>query len=500
MCIVRRYQNKILAGGILILAVTLRFSKMIWERDFWYDEAFTGIITRMSWEKMWWMIFHDVHPPLYYYLLKPWASLFDYSVFGFRSFSAVLGVLGVVSIYWVGKKLFNEKVGLLASFFMAISPFAILYSQEARMYSLLGFLIIWWAYFLIKSLKSDKLSDWLWWALFSILCLYTHYLAIFFLVMAGVTFIGYKLVFSRNKKDSLVTKVKNIVTAWKFMGAVLIIGVAFSLWLPAFQQHTSRKGLGWIPVAYIGDIPESLQVFFLGHSPSTMAIAEANKFRELPFAFDGEVPGTLLGNSTVGLVILIILMVGHINLWRKNKWRKEVFVITGLSFGVLIFLILLSQIGKRFYVDRYFTPVAMLIYLLLAMVIGQLRIKWQWIAVVSYVGILLWLRPIVFDSSWGNILSDSTMINEKTTVITDNAFEYTTARFHFGEGRVKLYNQGDPEQDLSMWIVVKPEDHITRLDKYLQKENVVYVGSWGYSWKGFDLQTLKDVGRLKIYK
>jgi uncharacterized membrane protein len=454
----------------------------------------------MSWPEMWWMIFHDVHPPLYYCLLKVWAGLFEYSVFGFRSFSAVFGVLGVISIYWVGKKIFNKRVGLMASFFIAISPFAILYSQEARMYSLLGFLIIWWAYFFMKSLRSDKSRDWLLWVVFSILCLYTHYLAIFFVTMAGFIFVGYRLIFTKSKKNSFIIRAKGIFTAWRFMAAVLIIGGAFSLWLPAFNQHTSRKGLGWIPVAYVGDIPESLQVFFLGHPPSTMAMAEANKFRELLFAFDGEVPGTLLGGSTVGLVILIILIVGHTNLWRRNKWREETFVIAGLSFGVLIFLILLSQVGKRFYVDRYFTPVAMLIYLLLAMVIGQLKIKGQWIAVISYIGILLWLRPVVFDSSWNKVLNNSTIINEKTSIITDNAFEYTTARFHFGEGRVKLYNQGDPEQDLSMWIVVKPEDHIAELDEYLQKENVVYVGSWGYDWKGFDLQTVENVGRLKVYR
>ncbi len=497
---IKQNVDSIFLAVILILALILRFSKMLWQRDFWYDEAFTGIITRMSWSEMWWMIFHDVHPPLYYYLLKPWASLFDYSAFGFRSFSTVFGILSVLSVYWVGKKIFNKRAGLISAFLVAVSPFAVLYSQEARMYSLFGFLVIWWVYFFIKALKSDRIKDWILWAVLSVLCLYTHYLAIFFITIAGVIFILYKLLFYNNKETVAFIRIKNLFKSWKFLGAVLIIGVMFSFWLPAFQQHTSRKGLGWIPVAYLSNIPTSLQVFFLGHPPSENSIAKANEFKQLAFAFDGEMPGTLFGGSTIGLLILIGTCIGLVRLWQKNKWRKETFIVVGTSFGVLIFLILLSQIGKRFYVDRYFMPVAVLIYLLLGVIISQLKSKWQWVVIVGYIGLLFWLKPIPFDTSWNTILGDKNLVNRETIVIADDAFEYTIARFHLGEGRVKLYNQGQPEQDFSMWIVVKPNDQISKLDKYLSMNNVLYVGSWGYDWSEFNLAILRDTGRLKAGK
>lgn len=71
---------------IVVLGVVLRFGPVMEERDYWYDEAFTGILVKDSWSNMNQMIFDDVHPPLYYWLTKLWAANFDYSSAGIRSF------------------------------------------------------------------------------------------------------------------------------------------------------------------------------------------------------------------------------------------------------------------------------------------------------------------------------------------------------------------------------------------------------------------------------
>jgi uncharacterized membrane protein len=115
---------------ILAIAATLRFLN-ISRRDFWYDEAFTGVAVK---EKFWGMIdmiIKDVHPPLYYTGVKIFSSFFNYSVFGIRLYSAIFGVLGIFAVYLFAKNLFGKKAALWASAVMAISPFAIQYSQEA---------------------------------------------------------------------------------------------------------------------------------------------------------------------------------------------------------------------------------------------------------------------------------------------------------------------------------------------------------------------------------
>jgi hypothetical protein len=36
----KKYCNEVILGTLLIVTVILRFSKMLWHRDFWFDEAF----------------------------------------------------------------------------------------------------------------------------------------------------------------------------------------------------------------------------------------------------------------------------------------------------------------------------------------------------------------------------------------------------------------------------------------------------------------------------
>jgi uncharacterized membrane protein len=497
--IIKKY-NKSLLGGILILATSLRFSKMFWQRDFWYDEAFTGIITRMSWSEMWWMIFHDVHPPLYYYLLKLWASLFNYSLLGLRSFSVLFGLLSIFSVYWIGKRLFSEKVGLVSALLMTISPFAVQYSQEARMYALFGFISLWLTYFFVKALLTNKWKYWFGWGAISVAFLYTHYLALFTFVVFYLVALSYQFLFLKvnDKKTFIGGSWRKIFINGKFLGATGVIVIAFVLWLPVLKQHLSREGLGWVPVKYISEIPQTLQFFFYGHQPGKILEPTPNQFRNLNFSLSQEGAGNLFDGASLGLVLLLIITVGIISLWRQKKYQKEIFILSGLSFGVLIFLILLSQIGWRFYVARYFMATAVLFYLLLAVIIASWIPRWRVLFLLVYFFSLFWLKPIPYDTAWTGVYKDGDLVDNQTVVVADNAFEYATARFHFGEGRVKLYNRGEPEQDFSLWIIVKPEDQITELDDYLNNQKAIFVGAGDCNWNQYKLKPLKKVGRLQV--
>lgn len=85
----------------------------------------------------------DVHPPLYFYLARLWAELAGSGFAALRRLSALLGVLAILAAAWLGLEVSGSRaVALLSGALIAVSPLQVLYSREARMYSLFSLLAL----------------------------------------------------------------------------------------------------------------------------------------------------------------------------------------------------------------------------------------------------------------------------------------------------------------------------------------------------------------------
>ena len=82
-------------------------------KEFWYDEAFTAKLVQNSFPDITEMTLKDVHPPLYYYTVKVWTSVFGTSDLGFRSLSVVFGVLLIPLTYWLCLSLQTSKLSAI---------------------------------------------------------------------------------------------------------------------------------------------------------------------------------------------------------------------------------------------------------------------------------------------------------------------------------------------------------------------------------------------------
>lgn len=98
-----------------------------------------------------------------------------------RSPSALFGVGAIVAIYYVNRVAFSPLAGLVAAALMAVSPFAVYLSQEARHYTLPMFLITLALLGLVK-IQQDiekhqtvRFFVWAGWAIVNAIGLYVHY-------------------------------------------------------------------------------------------------------------------------------------------------------------------------------------------------------------------------------------------------------------------------------------------------------------------------------------
>ncbi len=485
---------------IIVAALVVRLTPMFFERDFWYDEAFTGIILRMPWAEMNDFIYRDVHPPLFYWLLKPWAEVFSYAPAALRSFSLLFGILLIISTFWIGKKMFNLRAGLLAAAITAFSPFAIIYSSEARMYSLFAFLLIWSVWFFYQALKTNQLKYWILWGIFGGLSFYTHYLSLFFFVLFYLAFAFHRKIFEQAKffRSLLGTK-------YFWIGTGIII-LFFLSWANIFiGKHIGRKSLGWVESVQLSQIPETLQYFFYGHVPGKILAPEPIGFKNFTLSSLGidYSPGPFFDAAAIGLVILVLMVGMVVYAWLKNIKRREIFVLSMLSFGTLVLLILVSYFGVKLYVERYFMPAAALVYLLFAGLICSVsRKRWLWILMLGLYGLTLFLlKPMDYKSGWHQISQNQDeILGCCSTVVIDNPFDFASGQYYLGRGRTKMYNRYDPQQDFSLWIIIDEDKIITDTSQLSKLPDFAAIDDKDCNWPNIELKEIGKFDDLSVCK
>ncbi|MCL4490142.1 MAG: glycosyltransferase family 39 protein [Chloroflexi bacterium] len=177
-----------LALSILCLgAFALRVFRLEYQ-SLWYDEAFSVYLAHFSLADITARTAADIQPPLYYYLLHFWMALAGDSEFAVRALSLFFGVLTIPLLYATGRRLFGAWSALAAALLGVLSPLYLWYSQEARMYTLITFLLLLSSYSLLRALEpqgGNASSVRAWWVVFALANIgaaYTHYFA--FVVIA----------------------------------------------------------------------------------------------------------------------------------------------------------------------------------------------------------------------------------------------------------------------------------------------------------------------------
>lgn len=101
------------------------------------------------------------HPPLYYLIARLWVQMFGYSVTVIRSLSACISLLVFPCLYWLCLELFGAPlVGWMAIALVAISPFHVLYAQEAREYILWAVTILLSSAALLQAIRLKTKLSW----------------------------------------------------------------------------------------------------------------------------------------------------------------------------------------------------------------------------------------------------------------------------------------------------------------------------------------------------
>ena len=115
------------------------------------------------------------HPPLYFGVARYWMHLFGSSIFTSRLLPALISLVSLPLMYWLAMELFfSRPTALLATAFLALSPFDILFAQTARQYSLLTATVIGSSWLLLRAMRTRTGKRWVGYGVSVAIGLYTH--------------------------------------------------------------------------------------------------------------------------------------------------------------------------------------------------------------------------------------------------------------------------------------------------------------------------------------
>lgn len=314
------------------------------------------------------------HPPLYYLMARVWVQCFGSSIAAIRSLSALLGVLVLPSLYWLCWELFGSAlVSGLAIALVAVSPFHVLFAQEAREF------VLWTVTTLLSSatlLRAMRVKQSFWWQLYAVvtgLGLYAFPLSVLVLLSHGLYVV--------------------VLEGWRLSKTTIAFFIASSVGVGAF--------LPWLLVM----LANATQI----HATTDWVMAKTNPLLRLletafntsrvflDVDFNWHNPLTYLLPPLIGLIGYALYFLRHAPL------RVRLFILTLAGANVLTLMLLdLLLGGVRSTVPRYLIPYHLGIQLAVAYLMaakmsqpGQRSRQWQRVTIA-----LVALGIVSCSSSW----------------------------------------------------------------------------------------------------
>ena len=345
----RRYIGPVAVLVLTALIVGLNFSMMS-DRVLWGDEAFSANTAHKSIGGILQVMYYwDNHPPLYYYWLKLFGTLFGFSVPVFHLASLVPFLIGIVLALTVIRKHFGI---LPATFFIMISGLGqacLEYNLEVRMYALAFLCVMGCFYCSYRVIADGSRKTWIGMVLWALAAAYSHYYA---LVAVGIMMFF----------TGVAVWIKYRGKTWK-KGVLAIVAflIGYAPWLYFFYAGLKNVSRGWWMTEILG-LDMSLEIVMGGRRMNgivfplvllflvVVLVTDSSIFVVEKDAKDGKERVRLQNPSVKG--------------WSDKTYAMAVGACTIL--GTLAFAYLLSVVMAPMLAQRYLYPLSAVAITMLA--------------------------------------------------------------------------------------------------------------------------------------
>lgn len=341
---------------ILLVAFVLRLYQLT-AQSVWWDEGISLNLARLSLAEIVSDRLNNIHPPLYFFLLKFWTTFAGLNTFSARYLSVLASFLQVALVFAVCRRWFRRPFAAsvpgswIALLLITISPLSVIYGQEIRVYAMLPLVSLTLLAFAwqMSDRAPIKSRHFLWLGLVEWLGIHLHYVIAFVIAYVGFWLL---LVFVRQHRWRDLRR---------FFWAQVIVGLASLPWFAAVLanwtavQAEANTGTYLTDPVPIDFLLKQVWVFQLTGLAGSLARAEVWLAALLIIL----ITAVLLSwrawkcdyrHTAVRLLLQWILpMMGALLVWSVRSFSHPRYIaFTAVSFLVLAaFLIAPQQINSR---------------------------------------------------------------------------------------------------------------------------------------------------------
>jgi len=172
----------------------------------------------------------ELNMALYYVLLRLWMHI-GHGEFLVRMLGVLFATATVPVIYFLGRRLFDDRIAILAALLLAVHPYHLVLAQRARSYPLLILLVSLSTLYFVRAVQEPAWTSWMAYAGFSAAAVYSHFFAV---LVIGAQLLSLLYLLGRPLPWKMV------LTALGVLAVLLVPFAAFVL------LHGDKSHIAWV--------------------------------------------------------------------------------------------------------------------------------------------------------------------------------------------------------------------------------------------------------------
>ncbi|NLD35603.1 MAG: hypothetical protein GX654_01915 [Desulfatiglans sp.] len=208
----------------------------------------------------------DAHPPLFFFLNYYWSEWFGYELETIRTPASIYFILTVVLLFYIFRKQEIEYDKTILSIAMVVlSPIYLFFSNFARPYTLLYFLVLLSCYLCYLIIISDFSRKYIvYYIIAATACLYTHYYATL-IIASQIVYLFWEaiLIHKQNKKILKIFMIGSVIFMLFLPWAIIMV-------MQIKLRSSGMEDAQALPYINLTTLTHLFLSFGLGYSNSTL--------------------------------------------------------------------------------------------------------------------------------------------------------------------------------------------------------------------------------------